>query len=195
MDACIVVDLRHYSFMIFFLFPDGQALFFEVVVDMSHIGCTISTIFIFLRCHTQVSVLVGGNDIARITLAGNLAYCLQSLFSQLVTPINFHAQNVMIEPERRSDRRRKLELPVTFCCLGKQGFEQRCYSGQISDVGDGGMRILVKSGDNQSAGDKLVVFVPLQKCTDPGNCVRMVEITGEVVWLDRASCSFGLRYL
>ncbi len=101
----------------------------------------------------------------------------------------------MMDSERRGDRRRKLELPVTFCCLSEQGFKQRRHTGQISNVGGGGMCIQVKSTHDRSAGNKLIVLIPLQNTNDPENCVSMVQITAEVVWLDQASFSFGLKYL
>lgn len=101
----------------------------------------------------------------------------------------------MSQPERRGGRRRKLVLPVMFCCLGEQRCEYRRYVGQISDVGDGGMRIELKSSSDQSAGNKLVVFVPFQESIDSEYSGRMVEIMGEVVWFDQASFSLGLRYL
>lgn len=104
-------------------------------------------------------------------------------------------QKRMIEPERRCYNRRQLRLPVMFCRLGQLERGHLHYFGNVSEVGDGGMRIQVKSDYEQSAGSKLVVFIPSQSDVLSRDHGRMVEIKAEVVWSDHSSSSFGLKYL
>jgi hypothetical protein len=104
-------------------------------------------------------------------------------------------QKVMVQAERRNGLRRKLVLPVVFYCPGGRKSNCRRFTGRICDVGDGSMRIEFQFAPDQSIGNKLVVFVPYPEGSDQEDSGMMVEITGEIAWLDRATSRLGLRYM
>ena len=82
-----------------------------------------------------------------------------------------------------------------FCRAGRQGSHHRRYFGSVSEVGDGGMRIQVKSDFELYSDGKLIVFIPFHAGPPLEASGRMVEITGEIVWADPSNSSLGLKYL
>lgn len=101
----------------------------------------------------------------------------------------------MSATEQRSHIRRELKLPVIFCKLEQEPASAGITTGEISDVGGGGLCVRSKCPHDHYAGDKLLLYVIPDSQESTADSESPVEIRGEVVWHNFGQKSFGLRYL
>lgn len=101
----------------------------------------------------------------------------------------------MFATEQRCHIRRELKLPVIFCRLEQEIATAGISTGEISDVGGGGLCVQSEYTRNHNAGDKLLIYVIPEEQEGVSDPESPVEIRAEVVWQNYGQQILGLRYL